>query len=328
MNDRSALFMQASGQELEAVCRRYLGEALKDARLLSGGLFNTTYRLETPSGKTILRLGPVNRHRLLPYERHLMEAEPVVLELLHRAGVPTSRVIAVDTGKTLLDRDVMLVEFIDGVSMSTIKMPPEREAEVCRTAGELTRKIHAILADALPCSCAKPFGRVASVLFGQGGSSWEEALELELAQWKECAEGIELFSGSELERIDACFRMHLPLLRGAVQRPHLVHADLWYGNLLIGADGHLAAMIDADRAIFGDPEFEMATGWMTSPEFCRGYGAPPDPSADAVRRRRIYKLLLNLEDCYVLANEYNDPDAAERLKASVLQEVSRLISGR
>ena len=29
----------------------------------------------------MLRLGPVNRHRLLPYEMHLMEAEAELLEL-------------------------------------------------------------------------------------------------------------------------------------------------------------------------------------------------------------------------------------------------------
>lgn len=327
MQEQSSLFRRATQQELTAACRHYLGETLENAQLLSGGLFNTTYLLETPSRKAILRLGPVNRHLLLPYECHLMEAEPAILELLHRGGIPTSRLIAVDTGKGLLDRDIMVLEYIDAVSMSTIKVPPEREAAICRTAGEWTRRIHGISADALPGGCAKPFGRAALVLTGQGGGSWAEALEIELAQWREQAEKVALFSCNEFEQINACFQAHMPLFRQAALRPCLVHGDLWYGNLLIDAEGHLAAIIDADRAMFGDPEFELATGWMISPDFCRGYGGEPEPSPEAVRRRGMYQLLLNLEDCYIYRNEYNDPDACERLRAAVLVESARMLRG-
>ena len=57
---------------------------MTSACLLSGGLFNTTYRLETVTKTAILRLGPVNRHLLLPYERNLMAAEGDILQLMKR----------------------------------------------------------------------------------------------------------------------------------------------------------------------------------------------------------------------------------------------------
>ena len=109
----------------------------------------------------------------------------------------------------------------------------------------------------------------------------------------------------------------------AVTVPHLVHGDLWYGNILVDKDHNLAAIIDGDRAFFGDPDFEMATGWMISDSFLEGYGRGLDMSQDAVERRRLYKLLLNLEDCYILFGEYSNPEAGAELKQRILEEIAQ-----
>ena len=323
MNSQSLLFQLEPEEKLREAAGRYLGEQLMKAELLSGGLFNTTYRLTTCQRTAILRLGPVNRRLLLPYERNLMAAERDVLKLLKRHGIPTSEVIALDLTRSLFDRDVMVVDCLEAVSMSMTELSKEEEHRLCREAGALTARIHDITATELPVKPEKPFGRYSNVQAGVGCATWEEAILLELRQWKNLAEDADLFSMEELGRIESVFLRFRALFR-EITEPRLVHADLWYGNILVDKAKKLAAIIDTDRAFFGDPDFEMATGWMISDSFLEGYGRRLDMSEDAVMRRRLYKLLLNLEDCYILFCEYNNPSEGASLRNRILEEIRRL----
>ncbi len=293
------------------------------AQILSGGLFNTTYRLETASRKVILRLGPVNRHLLLPYERNLMAAEGDILNLLKSRGIPTSDILALDLSRELFDRDVMVVDCLDALCLSMVEVDQETERKLCREAGRLTAKIHSITARELPVSLEKPFGRYANVLSGQGGATWKEGILIELSQWRSLAESAGVFNRQECDRIEGWFHAHSSVL-DTITEPRLVHADLWYGNILVDADRNLTAIIDADRAFFGDVEYEFATGWMISDSFLEGYGRGFNMSEDAVLRRRLYKLLLNLEDCYILFCEYSNPEAGAELKRRILNEWDRM----
>ena len=323
MNDKSALFRTEPEGKLREAARKYLGEELTDARLLSGGLFNTTYRLETKNRNVILRLGPVNRHLLLPYEQNLMRAEGDILNLLKSRGIPTSEILALDFSRTLFDRNVMVVACLEAKSMSMVELPKETEKALCWEAGRLTAKIHSITAEELPVVPHKPFGRYANVVSGKGCATWKEAILLELQQWKAMAEGAALFDADELQQIEAVFHSRSALL-DAITEPRLVHADLGYGNILVDEAGNLAAVIDGDRAFFGDIDYEFATGWMISDSFLEGYGRGLNMSEDAVLRRRLYKLLLNLEDCYILFCEYSNPEAGAELKQRILNELDRM----
>ena len=323
MNDKSLLFRAEPEQKLRQACIRYLGEEMTAAQILSGGLFNTTYRLETASRKVILRLGPVNRHLLLPYERNLMAAEGDILNLLKSRGIPTSDILALDFSRELFDRDVMVVACLDALCLSMVEVDQETERKLCREAGRLTAKIHSITARELPVSLEKPFGRYANVLSGQGGATWKEGILIELSQWRSLAESAGVFNRQECDRIEGWFHAHSSVL-DTITEPRLVHADLWYGNILVDADRNLTAIIDADRAFFGDVEYEFATGWMISDSFLEGYGRGFNMSEDAVLRRRLYKLLLNLEDCYILFCEYSNPEAGAELKQRILNEWDRM----
>ena len=84
------------------------------------------------------------------------------------------------------------------------------------------------------------------------------------------------------DAIEETFLHHSAVL-DAITVPHLIHGDLWYGNILVDRERNLAAMIDGDRALFGDPEFELATGWMISDSFLEGYGRGLDMSEEAVK---------------------------------------------
>ena len=199
MNDKSLLFRAEPEELLGKAALQYVGEELKSARLLSGGLFNTTYRLETRNRTVILRLGPVNRHLLLPYEQHLMAAEGDILNLLKSRGIPTSDILDLDCSRMLMDRDVMVVDCLDAVCLSTVEVDKETERRLCREAGIHTAAIHSLTANDLPVQREKPFGRYANVIAGQGGATWKEAILLEVAQWRSLAEPAGIFTSEELE---------------------------------------------------------------------------------------------------------------------------------
>ncbi len=218
-----------------------------------------------------------------------------------------------DTSRTFLDRDLMIVAYLPTDSMADAGLPKAEIARLSRQAGELTRKMHAITAADLPVTPEKPYGKFSLVLSGQGCATWREAILQEAAQWQAFASRVSLFSETELA-----------LRRFAVKQPRFIHGDLWHGNILVSKAGELTAIIDCDRALFGDSAFELATGWMIDADFLGGYGLQPDASPEAVLRRRLYKLLLDLEDCYFLRHEYDNPTASEELAPKILSAVAEL----
>ena len=75
MNTESSLFREISLEDIKNITYRHLGtREISQARLMEGGLFNTTYHLICGSDnrQVILRLCPVNRHLLLGFEEHMM----------------------------------------------------------------------------------------------------------------------------------------------------------------------------------------------------------------------------------------------------------------
>ena len=293
------------------VALHYFGKQLTGWELLRGGLFNTTYRLDMESRTVILRLGPVHREVLLPYERHLMASEPVIQEMMLRCGIPTSKTVFLDLGRTFLDRDVAAVEPIAGVSMASLEVDPVQVQNICRKAGELTRSIHAISAYDLEECPRHPYGRTSLVLGGKGSSSWKEAMLCELHQWAECAQFVALLPQETILRCVRCFEA-LSGVFDDIKEPRLVHGDLWFGNLLVDECGDLQAIIDNDRSFFGDPDFDLMLPWMPSEPFMEGYGRDLDMSSGAVLRRKLYRFLLMLEDAYILKVEYRDPEGYQR----------------
>ena len=114
-----------------------------------------------------------------------------------------------------------------------------------------------------------------------------------------------------------------------LKEPRLVHADLWPGNILISADTpkpRFAAIIDADRAIWGDPDFEFSSiRWTYSEDsFWEGYGRKLPQSPAARIRRGIYTLLNRLWNTYGYLCEYNQPEKAASEQSGARDQMSEL----
>ena len=109
----SSVYRDLTAEELRAVVEGSLHTKIILAEHLTGGLFNTTYRIETTDcGTVVLRAGPVNRHLLMPFEHDLMESETEVYRLCREKGIAVSEVLVCDTTKTVVERDFMIVRSI------------------------------------------------------------------------------------------------------------------------------------------------------------------------------------------------------------------------
>lgn len=302
MNAQSSLYRELTEEELRSVISSvFPNESVQSYSLLSGGLFNTTYRVTTSMHDVVLRMGPVHRELLLPYEHDLMAAEALTDRLCLKYGIPASTVLHLDTSKTVIDRDFMVVERIDSVPLSDSSIPEACKADLLLECGRLVRKLHTIK--------GQQFGRLAKIVTGQGHDNWYDAMAAEFRDVFTKADELQVFDSSLRDRVFAFLNCRRAALE-AVKAPRLAHCDLWAGNILVqkvNGSYSLCAIIDGDRAAFGDPALDIATGWITTPEFLEGYGpAGDDPLA--VERSKVYSLFFTLQDAYIWKVEYGRED--------------------
>lgn len=306
--------------ERQAIVQKHFSpRTLQEWRLLSGGLFNTTYYLAFSDGlKVVLRLGPINRHLLMRFEENMMPAEAYVYSLCQAKNIPVSEVLFVDTEKDIVDRDFMCVRYIPGTPLSALELPEALKYRLYCEVGALTKQIHEIT--------GPRFGRVSQILAGGGYSTWREAVLGEIEDWKTRAVPAALYTDQELAAIDAVFAKHGSLF-DEIEEPRLMHADLWSGNVLIvgeGKDSHVAAIIDADRAIFGDIDFEFASQWMINDAFVEGYGRALLLDEKNATRRKLYALIYTLLDSYVWLCQYNNKEYSDNCHQNAIELVRQL----
>ena len=322
MNTTSSVFRTLTDTELHTIMECSLHTRITSFTPLAGGLFNTTYRVETEDcGSVVLRVGPVNRHLLMTFEHDLMTSEAEVYRLCAEHGIPVSEVLVCDTSKSILDRDFMIVRTISGMPMSKYEAAsnPDNYARICRDIGRAARKFHSLE--------GTRFGRIAEVLRGGGFEHWSECMTAEFDRWEAVESPTGTFTEAERHAARHVLADAAPIL-DEITQPHLAHCDLWFGNILI-SDGNppdFAAIIDADRAMWGDPDIDFSSiPWTKeSPTFWDGYGTPLSMDDHSVIRRRIYTMMWSLFDTYVWQNQYNAPDSAAYTKNKALTQIRSL----
>ena len=255
------------------------------------------------------------------FEHDLMESECEVYRMCRERGIPVSDVLVCDTSKSLIDRDFMIVRCIPGLPMSQKETELSREDydRICREIGKSTRDFHAIE--------GPKFGRIAEVKRGGGFDRWSTCMMTEFDRWESVAAPTELYSVKERDAARAVLSDAAGIL-DEITVPRLAHCDLWFGNILITADESpsFAAIIDADRSMWGDPEIDFSSiPWTkNSPSFWDGY-ARPLPMDDSSRiRRLIYTMMWSLFDSYVWNSQYHVPDSTVYTKNKALTQIASL----
>ncbi len=302
MEIHSSLYKELTDAELRLVIKEALHTEPTDYRLLSGGMFNTTYFVDTADcGKVVLRMGPVNRHLLMPFEHKLMETEAMFYDLCRARGIPVSEVLALSTDKGVLDRDYMIVRYIPSKNFYDIKPEGQLRTDLYRQFGNQVAAMHRIK--------SKKFGRLPDVARGGGFDTWGACLRQEIEDYLSVATKFDIFDERDVRDLREVYRIHEPLAN-TVCEATLVHTDMGPGNVLARTDTNppvFGALIDPDRGMWGDVEFDFCLiRWMLCDEFIDGYGRDVH-QCDALtqRRRDLCRLLRCCFDTYVWEAEYN-----------------------
>ncbi|MGL5347220.1 MAG: aminoglycoside phosphotransferase family protein [Peptostreptococcaceae bacterium] len=302
MNKTSKIYKELSKDELTKIIENHIGGKIEfDTKLMSGGLFNTTYYINVDklSKEFILRVGPVNKHLLLPFERNLMKSEEYVYELCNQHNIPCSKVLVCDVDNTIINRDYMLVEYIDSKIISDIELNKEIEDSLYEEVGFYVSQLHNIKSN--------KFGRVYDVHIGEGFDLWSDFLLDEILKYEIKFKEFDIFNEDELNLFKSLIYKNKNIL-DEIKIPRLIHSDLWTGNILVREeDGKysIPAIIDADRALYGDTDFEFANSWITNESLFKGYGKNLNDDKKSKIRRDIYRLLQLLIDTYVYFVEYD-----------------------
>lgn len=318
MNKQSSLFQEIPIEIIRDIFVNTLQEEIIwETALLEGGMFNTTYIVEYSSfhKKAVLRLGPINRHLLMGFEENLMNAEVYTYSVCQTIGIPCSKVLVCDTSKQIIDRDFMIVEYIPSIVMLKAELTEERRNMLYRQMGIYLAKFHQVTGDS--------FGFLSRICNGKKFDKWSDSLIFEIEDISGRLEKLGGLNAEETQTLRYQFYKSRELL-DEIKTPHLLHTDLWEGNILLNKDTlEIAAIIDSDRTMYGDKDFEFASAWMGNFSLKEGYDSiiQKSTSPNDVKRRQLYQMFFCLLEAYVGYGEYNNPELYKTRKKQLMQHI-------
>ncbi|MFG3340276.1 phosphotransferase family protein [Glycomyces sp. NPDC048151] len=283
---------------VEAIAREHLPgpvevvghEEFKD------GFFNAAHALELADGRhVVVKVAPDKDLKLLRYEVDLMATEIECFERGLAAGVPMPALHYGDP-----EGGVMIIDRLKGVTLAKAgKDIPEKERiALRREIGELSARFATVTGERF--GYPRKDGRTAA---DSWSASFQAMIDDVLADIAE--------NGSPLprpaEEIRALVAAEKDLL-DEVERPALVHFDLWDGNIFVVQDEsgwRVEAFIDGERALYGDPIAEVVSLAFGSDaeqaaavEGFLGRGMTPGEER-RLALYRVYLMLILIAECEV-----------------------------
>ncbi|MGN6239327.1 MAG: phosphotransferase family protein [Cellulosimicrobium cellulans] len=256
---------------------------------LTYGYFNALYRVRLFDGtQVVLKIAPPAGVPVLTHEHALMRNEIAAMDLVRReTRVPVPRVDHVDLTHELCDADWFFMEYVDatcfGIADAAGELAPDVVDAAFEHLGSLNRDLNAIV--------GPHFGPLA----GPGFATWREAATSAFRGVLDDGERAGVDLGWDAGVVLKTFEDHAHVLDD-VTEPRFVEVDLWAKNSML-RDGRIVAVIDHERAMFGDPLLEAGLTGLDLPSFpdpapfLRGFGLG-ELDASQRTRRRLYTLWL------------------------------------
>ncbi|WP_325098077.1 phosphotransferase family protein [Nocardia gipuzkoensis] len=260
---------------------RWLGDHITELtppvrfELITGGRSNLTYIVSDAAERTwILRRPPAGN---LLHSAHNVVREAQILSFLHGSDVPVPTIIGACKDPAVTGADFYVMEFVDGIILdgptAEERLPRPSRLTASHNMVETLARIHAINCDNAELeSFRRPDGYIQRQL-----TRWTKQLAM-LPQQRPA-----------LTEVRSLLERNAP----AEIYTGLVHGDFRPGNLIIGADGTVRAVLDWELCAVGDVLADL--GWLVA-LWCPGdfAGWTPHPSkgfASAEEVVRHYQLL-------------------------------------
>jgi aminoglycoside phosphotransferase (APT) family kinase protein len=222
-----------------AVAEELLGGPVTNVRRIARGFGNENFQATTPDGDVVVKVG------LPDTDAGKWSASSRAQTMAADAGVPVPRMLAFTSPCAALGgRVVRIIEFVDGVHPQSLA-----DANAARTffadLGAALGRLHSVQWNAF-----------SSRLDGSKPefATWLEYVEYRLPQIEE--RGVGVFAAGEFAHIAAIVQ-EMAAAVSPVVAPALTHRDLYFDNLLVRRDGHLAAVLDWDAAEAWDPAVDL-----------------------------------------------------------------------
>jgi aminoglycoside phosphotransferase (APT) family kinase protein len=242
-----------AAHEIVALVRSTFGSgaSVQEITPANEGWFNAGYALRLAGAgmeACFLKVAPPADVGVLTYENGLMRTEAMVMAKLADARVPAvPGVLATDFSRRIVDRDCLFMALVEGTLFSEARSGM-CEADRLRVRRQIGRV----------CGAAN---RVINPVFGYPAQPG-----LQAPTWGAAFAAMVAGLVSDAHRFQAPLADRLPEIVAGLGRaaealvepaaPRLCHFDLWDNNVLVrqAADGwELAAVLDWERAFFGDP---------------------------------------------------------------------------
>lgn len=287
------------------------------------GKFNQTYFVDAADRELVLRIAPPeDRSQMLFYEHLMMHQEPALHRLIRQENnVPVPEIIHYDFTRDLIPCDYLIMERLPGVSLAHHCNLTGTSVElVFHQVGEYLAQIHAITAE--------KYGYVGDHHPMDPQDDWASAFHV---MWNLLLDDIENCQGydrMELRQMRSLLDHYMSYFARPI-KASLLHMDIWQENILASPTGQVTALLDWDRALWGDPEIEFAVMdycGMCEPAFWQGYGTERDES-DEAQVRKVFYLLYEIQKYIVIRRtQYHDPVRADEYRQQALQIASLLPS--
>ena len=301
-------------------------DRVADCRLLTGGTFNAVHLVNLADGtRLVVKIPPGPDTPLLRYEQQgILATEALYYQLAGECrGITVPDVVAVDAADAA--GGYLVMTECPGIPWPQLAPPPAgRERDELRAAlGGQVARLHTITGTG--------FG-YPSESVGPLRETWRAAfldmVNAVLADAETFAVTLPRPIADVLEWFDA-----RATALDEVTTPVLVHFDLWDGNILVepSSAGHrISALIDAERAFWGDPLAEFVSLALygdieRDTAFLDGYrGAGGAVTFDVAARQRLslYRAYLYLIMWVETAPRGFDRELVDRIYGKVFQPLA------
>lgn len=284
---------------------------------LTDGFFNAAYLLELKDGaRYVLKIAPHPSVRVLRYEKNIMQTEVEVMRLVKsRTDIPVPSILCYDPSHSLIESDYFIMDFIEGTPLNKIRESltlEERHAIDVQT-GQFLFQMNAITGNL--------FGYFAQPELQS--KNWREIFDLMMRNVLTDGHDAGVILPVEYDTLYSRLAAHFQAL-DEIQIPHLVHWDLWDGNIFIHPETkQITGLIDFERALWADPLMEANFGaFGINPSFMEGYGQDMLSTLNQQKRHALYDIylfLIMIIECYYRKydNDRQENWAREKFKSEL-----------
>ncbi|WP_338551404.1 aminoglycoside phosphotransferase family protein [Paenibacillus sp. KS-LC4] len=277
--------LKLSTQQLAQIAQHHFGRELAHSRELTDGWANTAYELTLKDGiRSVIKVAPTAVGALMRYEQDMMNTEVEVMRLVSRDHrLPVPEVYAYDQSRLLVPTDYFVMQRLEGEPYNKVKesFTQEEREQIEFQLGQYNACLNELMGE-----------RFGYYPLNESFASWPDAFWSMLQGVLDDATDSGVALPAERYVIEQEVKDRLPHLQ-AVTRPHLLHWDLWDGNIFV-KEQQICGIIDFERAMWGDPLMEhYFSHFNLSEAFLRGYGRGALTAEERIRRG-LYDLYLDL----------------------------------